>query len=86
MRKLHVLLVLMSLLSPQQLSSVYQTVRMTHLAKLIPFGDFAYIEKVAVDAIKYSYVPAKIDHKLGSVRFGIQVRFFLLSCMLVSGE
>jgi hypothetical protein len=62
---------------------VYQTVRMTHLAKLIPFGDFAYIEKVAVDAIKYSYVPAKIDHKLGSVRFGIQVRFFPLCYILV---
>lgn len=58
-----------------QLSSVYQTVRITHLCKLIPFGDFGYIEKVAVDAIKYGFLPAKIDHKLGTVRFGIQVSF-----------
>ncbi|GAQ81367.1 eukaryotic translation initiation factor eIF-3 subunit A [Klebsormidium nitens] len=55
-----------------QLSSVYQTVRITHLCKLIPFGDFGYIEKVAVDAIKYGFLPAKIDHKMGTVRFGIQ--------------
>lgn len=54
---------------------MYQTVRITHLCKLIPFGDFGYIEKVAVDAIKFGYLPAKIDHKMGTVRFGIQVRF-----------
>jgi hypothetical protein len=83
-RKLHDLPSLMSLLFSQQLSSVYQTVRMTHLAKLIPFGDFAYIEKVAVDAIKYSYVLAKIDHKLGRVRFGIQVLFVPVCCILMS--
>ncbi|BBN07287.1 translation initiation factor 3 subunit A [Marchantia polymorpha subsp. ruderalis] len=56
----------------QQVSQVYQTMKITNLSKMIPFFDFSLVEKLAVDAVKYNYVQVKIDHLNGIVHFGSQ--------------
>ncbi|KAH7416335.1 hypothetical protein KP509_14G086600 [Ceratopteris richardii] len=56
----------------QQASQVYQTMKIETLSKMIPFFDFATVEKHALDAIKYNFVQAKIDHLKGVVQFGSQ--------------
>ncbi|KAL2628888.1 hypothetical protein R1flu_013574 [Riccia fluitans] len=56
----------------QQVSQVYQTMKITNLSKMIPFFDFSLVEKLAVDAVKYNFVQAKIDHLKGIVHFGSQ--------------
>ncbi|KAI5067945.1 hypothetical protein GOP47_0016290 [Adiantum capillus-veneris] len=56
----------------QQASQVYQTMKMETLVKMIPFFDFSVVEKHAVDAVKYNFVQAKIDHLKGVVQFGSQ--------------
>ncbi|XP_024524072.1 eukaryotic translation initiation factor 3 subunit A [Selaginella moellendorffii] len=56
----------------QQVSQVYQTMRITNLSNMIPFYSFTVVEKLAVDAAKYNFVQMKIDHGKGVVHFGSQ--------------
>eukprot|EP00850_Spirogloea_muscicola_P018491 SM000170S02663 [mRNA] locus=s170:22229:27800:- [translate_table: standard] len=56
----------------QQVSQVYQTMRITNLAEMIPFGDFTYVEQLVVAAVKYNFVPMKINHKRRIVEFSGQ--------------
>ena len=52
------------------------------LVKMIPFSDFSVVEKHAVDAVKYNFVQAKIDHLKGVVQFGSQVCFRCVECVV----
>ncbi|KAI3987554.1 hypothetical protein MKX01_003240 [Papaver californicum] len=54
----------------QQVSQVYQTMRIEVLSKMIPFFDFSVVEKVSVDAIKSNFIAMKVDHQKGAVLFG----------------
>eukprot|EP00268_Persea_americana_P000327 TRINITY_DN1011_c0_g1_i2.p1 TRINITY_DN1011_c0_g1~~TRINITY_DN1011_c0_g1_i2.p1 ORF type:complete len:963 (+),score=228.16 TRINITY_DN1011_c0_g1_i2:352-3240(+) len=54
----------------QQVSQVYQTMKIEVLSKMIPFFDFSVVEKLAVDAVKYNFVAMKIIHRNGAVHFG----------------
>ncbi|KAJ7534841.1 hypothetical protein O6H91_12G006400 [Diphasiastrum complanatum] len=56
----------------QQVSQVYQIMKIGNLTKMIPFFDFSFLEKIAVDAVKYNFVQVKIDHLKGTVHFGSQ--------------
>lgn len=56
----------------QQVSQVYQTMKIGNLTRMIPFFDFAIVEKLSVDAVKYNFVQMKIDHLKGIVQFGSQ--------------
>ncbi|XP_049342485.1 eukaryotic translation initiation factor 3 subunit A-like [Solanum verrucosum] len=56
----------------QQVSQVYQTIQIGNLSKMIPFFDFAAIEKISVDAVRHNFVAIKVDHLNGSVLFGKQ--------------
>ncbi|XP_015056131.1 eukaryotic translation initiation factor 3 subunit A-like [Solanum pennellii] len=56
----------------QQVSQVYQTIHIDNLSKMIPFFDFAAIEKISVDAVRHNFVAIKVDHLNGSVLFGKQ--------------
>jgi len=53
---------------------VYQTMKITALSRMIPFSDFAVVEKLSVDAVKYNFLQLKIDHLKGIVQFGSQVK------------
>ncbi|XP_078429553.1 eukaryotic translation initiation factor 3A [Wolffia australiana] len=53
----------------QQVSKVYQTMKIETLSRMIPFFVFPSIEKIAVDAVKYGFVPMKVDHLNGAVHF-----------------
>ncbi|KAK9102806.1 hypothetical protein Sjap_020060 [Stephania japonica] len=54
----------------QQVSQVYQTMKIDVLSKMIPFFPFSVVEKLSVDAIKYNFVCMKVDHLKGVVLFG----------------
>ncbi|KAF8396847.1 hypothetical protein HHK36_018482 [Tetracentron sinense] len=54
----------------QQVSQVYQTMKIEVLSRMIPFFDFAVVEKISVDAVKYNFVAMKVDHMKGAVLFG----------------
>ncbi|KAI3960776.1 hypothetical protein MKW98_026168 [Papaver atlanticum] len=54
----------------QQVSQVYQTMKIEVLSKMIPFFDFSVVEKVSVDAIKSNFSAMKVDHQNGAVLFG----------------
>ncbi|KAJ4794175.1 Eukaryotic translation initiation factor 3 subunit A [Rhynchospora pubera] len=54
----------------KQAAQVFQTMKIDMLSKMIPFFDFAVVEKIAVDAVKYNFVAMKVDHLKGSVIFG----------------
>ncbi|RZC94459.1 hypothetical protein C5167_026190 [Papaver somniferum] len=54
----------------QQVSQVYQTMKIEVLSKMIPFFDFSVVEKVSVDAIKSNFIAMKVDHQKGAVLFG----------------
>ncbi|KAH0779467.1 hypothetical protein KY290_005894 [Solanum tuberosum] len=56
----------------QQVSQVYQTIQIGNLSKMIPFFDFAAIEKISVDAVRHNFVAIKVDHLNGSVLLGKQ--------------
>ncbi|XP_049401432.1 eukaryotic translation initiation factor 3 subunit A-like [Solanum stenotomum] len=56
----------------QQVSQVYQTIQIGNLSKMIPFFDFAAVEKISVDAVRHDFVAIKVDHLNGSVLFGKQ--------------
>ncbi|KAJ6826064.1 eukaryotic translation initiation factor 3 subunit A-like [Iris pallida] len=54
----------------QQVSQVYQSMKIERLSKMIPFFDFSFVEKISVDAVKYSFIAMKVDHLQGAVFFG----------------
>ncbi|XP_038988164.1 eukaryotic translation initiation factor 3 subunit A-like [Phoenix dactylifera] len=54
----------------QQVSQVYQSMKIEMLSKMIPFFDFSVVEKIAVDAVKYNFVAVKVDHLKDAVLFG----------------
>lgn len=56
----------------QQVSQVYQTIQIGNLSKMIPFFDFAAIEKISVDAVRHNFVAIKVDHINVAVFFGKQ--------------
>lgn len=53
---------------------MFQTMKIDMLSKMIPFFDFAVVERISVDAVKYNYVAMKVDHLNGAVIFGNVVR------------
>ncbi|CAI9098188.1 OLC1v1034796C3 [Oldenlandia corymbosa var. corymbosa] len=56
----------------QQVSQVYQTMKVDNLSKMISFFDFAVVEKISVDAVKHNFIAMKVDHMKGAVFFGQQ--------------
>ena len=46
------------------------------LSGMIPFSEFALVEKIAVDAVKSNFISIRIDHMKGAVFFGSQVNFY----------
>ncbi|OVA16064.1 Proteasome component (PCI) domain [Macleaya cordata] len=54
----------------QQVSQVYQTMKIEVLSSMIPFFDFLIVEKVSVDAVKSNFIAMKVDHQKGAVFFG----------------
>ncbi|KAK1403588.1 Eukaryotic translation initiation factor 3 subunit A [Heracleum sosnowskyi] len=56
----------------QQVSQVYQTMKIETLSGMIPFSEFAVVEKIAVDAVKNNFISIIIDHMKGAVFFGSQ--------------
>ncbi|PKU82417.1 Eukaryotic translation initiation factor 3 subunit A [Dendrobium catenatum] len=53
----------------QQISAVYQTVKIEMLSKMIPFLEFSVVEKISVEAIKHNFVSMVIDHRKGAITF-----------------
>ncbi|KAL3536377.1 hypothetical protein ACH5RR_004838 [Cinchona calisaya] len=56
----------------QQVSQVYQMMKIENLLKMISFFDFAVVEKISVDAVKHNFIAMKVDHMKGAVIFGQQ--------------
>lgn len=54
----------------QQVSQVYQTMKIESLSRMVPFFDFSVVEKISVDAVKHNFVGLKVDHMKGVVIFG----------------
>ncbi|PON65523.1 Proteasome component (PCI) domain containing protein [Trema orientale] len=54
----------------QQVSQVYQTMKIECLSAVIPFYNFAAVEKISADALKHNFVAMKVDHMKGVVLFG----------------
>ncbi|XP_044471259.1 eukaryotic translation initiation factor 3 subunit A-like isoform X2 [Mangifera indica] len=54
----------------QQVSQVYQMMRIESLSQMIPFFDFKEVEKISVDAVKHNFIAMKVDHMRGVVLFG----------------
>ncbi|KAG6476185.1 hypothetical protein ZIOFF_065421 [Zingiber officinale] len=54
----------------QQVSQVYQSIKIESLLKMIPFFDFSVVERISVDAVKYNFLAMKVDHLKGTVLFG----------------
>ncbi|KAI4349281.1 hypothetical protein L6164_009890 [Bauhinia variegata] len=54
----------------QQVSNVYQTMKIETLFGMIPFfKDFSLVEKISVDAVKHNFVSMKVDHMRNVVIF-----------------
>lgn len=62
---------------------MYQTIQIGNLSKMIPFFDFAAIEKISVDAVRHNFVAIKVDHINGAVFFGKQVQLCSLDVPLL---
>jgi len=56
----------------QQVSHVYNSMKMPHLKRMIPFQSFDDVEKLVVDAVKFGHLQIKIDHQNQCVHFGCQ--------------
>ncbi|KAL9667514.1 hypothetical protein QQ045_001875 [Rhodiola kirilowii] len=56
----------------QQVSQVYQTMKIQSLSKMIPFFGFSTVEKIFVEAMRQNFLSLKIDHVKGVVFFGSQ--------------
>lgn len=54
----------------QQVSQVYQTMKVETLSKMIPFFDFSAVEKISVDAVKHRFIAMKVDHMKSAIIFG----------------
>nr|CAB3476507.1 unnamed protein product [Digitaria exilis] len=54
----------------QQASHIFQSMKIDMLSKMIPFFDFAVVEKISVDAVKRNFVAIKVNHLSGAVHFG----------------
>ncbi|KAL6848276.1 hypothetical protein ACP4OV_022404 [Aristida adscensionis] len=54
----------------QQASRIFQSMKIDMLSKMIPFFDFAVVEKISVDAVKHNFVAMKVNHLSGAVHFG----------------
>ncbi|XP_011659071.2 LOW QUALITY PROTEIN: eukaryotic translation initiation factor 3 subunit A [Cucumis sativus] len=54
----------------QQVSKVYQTMKIESLSQMIPFFDFSAVEKISVDAVKQNFIGMKVDHSRNIVLFG----------------
>lgn len=57
-----------------QVSQVYQMMKIENLSKMLPFFDFSVVEKISVDAVKNNFIAMKVDHMKGVVLFGTKVR------------
>ncbi|CAL0310425.1 unnamed protein product [Lupinus luteus] len=53
----------------QQVSNVYQTMKIETLSGMIPFFDFSVVEKISVDAVKQKFVSMKVDHMKNVIIF-----------------
>ncbi|KAK6915640.1 Proteasome component (PCI) domain, partial [Dillenia turbinata] len=53
----------------QQLSKVYQTIKISNLSSMIPFLEFSAVEKISVDAVKHNFIAMKVDHTKGVIKF-----------------
>ncbi|KAF9615770.1 hypothetical protein IFM89_026371 [Coptis chinensis] len=54
----------------QQVSHVYQTIKIEALSRMIPFFDLSVVEKISVDAVKYNCTAVEFDHFKGVAFFG----------------
>lgn len=54
----------------QQVSQVYQSMKIQNLSKMITFFEFSAVEKISVDAVKHNFLAMKVDHMKGVVAFG----------------
>ncbi|CAL4977490.1 unnamed protein product [Urochloa decumbens] len=54
----------------QQASQIFQSMKIDMLSRMIPFFDFAVVEKISVDAVKRNFVAIKVNHLSGAVNFG----------------
>ncbi|THG11189.1 hypothetical protein TEA_018848 [Camellia sinensis var. sinensis] len=54
----------------QQVSQVYQSMKIENLSKMITFFEFSAVEKISVDAVKHNFLAMKVDHMKGVVAFG----------------
>ncbi|XP_068668190.1 eukaryotic translation initiation factor 3 subunit A-like [Aristolochia californica] len=53
----------------QQVSQVYETMKIEVLSDMIPFCTFSSVEKVAVEAVRRNFIAMKVDHVKGAVLF-----------------
>ncbi|MED6111004.1 Eukaryotic translation initiation factor 3 subunit A [Stylosanthes scabra] len=53
----------------QQVSNVYQTMKIETLSGMVPFFDFSVVEKISVDAVKQKFLSMKVDHMRNVVIF-----------------
>ncbi|KAK7284215.1 hypothetical protein RJT34_18957 [Clitoria ternatea] len=53
----------------QQVSNVYQSMKIETLSGMIPFFEFSVVEKISVDAVKQKFVSMKVDHMKNVVIF-----------------
>ncbi|GJN37643.1 hypothetical protein PR202_gb26619 [Eleusine coracana subsp. coracana] len=51
-------------------SRIFQSMKISMLSKMIPFFDFAVVEKISVDAVKHNFLAMKVNHLSGAVHFG----------------
>ncbi|KAK2363243.1 eukaryotic translation initiation factor 3 subunit A [Trifolium repens] len=54
----------------QQVSNVYQTMKIENLAGMMPYFDFSVVQKISVDAVKQKFLSMKVDHRKKVVIFG----------------
>ncbi|XP_062191980.1 eukaryotic translation initiation factor 3 subunit A-like [Phragmites australis] len=54
----------------QQASCIFQSMKIDMISRMIPFFDFAVVEKISVDAVKRNFVALKVNHLSGAVHFG----------------
>ncbi|KAG2596009.1 hypothetical protein PVAP13_5KG124800 [Panicum virgatum] len=54
----------------QQVSQIFQSMKIDMLSRMIPFFDFSVVEKISVDAVKRNFVAIKVNHLSGAVHFG----------------
>ncbi|KAF2288300.1 hypothetical protein GH714_005878 [Hevea brasiliensis] len=53
----------------QQVSQVYQMMKIESLSQMIPFFDFSVVEKISVDSVKHNFTSLKVDHMKSVILF-----------------